>query len=142
MGSETRIQWADHTFNPWRRRLRNVTILRRSAFDLLPRIDDAPGTAIYCDPPYLAKGAKYVHDFTAEDHARLAELLRRFTKARVVVSYYEHPRLAELYPDWRCERIEVTKALVSQGQRDKGGATKAVEVLLTNEPPHDGGLFA
>lgn len=122
----------------WWERLRNVTILNGDAFSLLDRIEDASGVAIYCDPPYLEKGAKYVHDFDSETHDRLAESLRRFKKARVVVSYYEHPRLKDLYSGWRVERIEVTKSLVSQGMRDKEGATKAVEVLISNEQP---GLF-
>ncbi len=95
----------------WRRRLRNVTILCRDAFGLLPKIDDREGTAIYVDPPYLVKGAKYVHDFTDADHGRLAAELARFRKARVVVSYYDHPRLAELYPGWTVRRIEVSKAM-------------------------------
>lgn len=122
----------------WWERLRNVTILNGDAFALIDRIEDASGVAIYCDPPYLEKGAKYVHDFDSETHDRLAESLRRFKKARVVVSYYEHPRLKDLYSGWRVERIEVTKSLVSQGMRDKEGATKAVEVLISNEQP---GLF-
>jgi len=59
----------------WRRRLANVTILQRDAFELLEKIDDSPGTAIYIDPPYLKKGAKYIHDFEDGDHQRLAEVL-------------------------------------------------------------------
>ncbi len=117
----------------WWERLRGVTILNADGFELLSRIEDAHGIAIYCDPPYLVKGAKYVHDFKSEDHERLAELLRRFKKTRVVVSYYEHERLASLYPSWQKQYIEVTKSLVNQGMRDKSGATKATEVLLSNE---------
>jgi DNA adenine methylase len=116
----------------WRRRMRNVTVLCRDAFELLPRIDDDCGTAIYCDPPYLVKGAKYVHDFQPADHARLARELARFRQARVVVSYYDHPDLATLYPDWTARKIEITKSLVNQGTRDKGGAVKVTEVLLIN----------
>lgn len=120
----------------WHERLRFVTILNRDAFGLLDRIDDAPGTVIYCDPPYLLKGANYAHDFKSDDHDRLAAALRRFTLTRVVVSYYEHPRLAHLYPPdrWSRRTIEVTKALVNQGMRDGTGATKATEVLLANAP--------
>jgi DNA adenine methylase len=117
----------------WHERLRNVTILNRDAFGLLERIDDADGTAIYCDPPYLVKGAAYVHDFKADDHRRLADLLGRFKRTRVVVSYYDAPELAELYPGWAKHRHDVTKALVNQGARDKGGTVKAPEVLLIND---------
>lgn len=116
----------------WHQRLLNVTILRRDIFSVLPRILDADGTFVYCDPPYLAKGFKYLHDFATEDHARLAMELRRFQKARVVVSYYDHPQLAELYPDWTQHKIEVSKALSHQGQRGKNDTT-ATEVLLVND---------
>lgn len=131
----------------WRRRLMNVTILQRDAFELLEKIDDAPGTAIYIDPPYLKKGAKYIHDFEDGDHERLAELLHRFTSARVVVSYYDHPKLAELYPDWQRHEIVVTKSLDNQNRRDKENkGVRVVEVLLVNGPIEQkqgqGSLFA
>lgn len=130
----------------WWQRLQNVTILCRDAFELLERIDDKERTAIYVDPPYIVKGATYLHDFgmrskrsqdvaaAADDHRRLAELLGRFRRARVVVSYYEHEMLAELYPSWTRRHLDATKALVSQGRRDKTGAVKAPEVLLINGP--------
>jgi DNA adenine methylase len=117
----------------WHQRLRGVTVLNRDGFEILERLEDSEGCAIYCDPPYLVKGAKYVHDFTSDDHDRLAKLLSRFKKTRVVVSYYEHPRLADLYPGWRKRSIEVTKALVNQAMRDHSGATKVTEVLLVND---------
>ncbi|MBI5724626.1 MAG: DNA adenine methylase [Planctomycetes bacterium] len=119
----------------WHKRLRNVTILRRDVFDILPKIDDAPGIAIYCDPPYLVKGAKYLHDFDEGDHEKLSKAIGRFRHARVVVSYYDHPMLAELYPPDRWSRvcIEVSKAMAHGGQRGKSQAT-AVEVLLINGP--------
>lgn len=129
----------------WWDRLRAVTILNDDSLDLLERIEDEHGCSIYCDPPYLVKGAKYVHDFTDDDHDRLAELLRRFRKTRVVVSYYDHPRLQDLYPGWTLRRLKATKAMVNQGMRDKAGAVEAPEVLLINGPSvraPAGGLFA
>ncbi|MFN0199661.1 MAG: DNA adenine methylase, partial [Planctomycetaceae bacterium] len=115
----------------WHARIRRVTILKRDAFAILDRIEDAAGVVIYCDPPYLVKGAKYVHDFTAADHARLAALLRRFQKTRVIVSYYDDPQLAELYPKWAIEKIVVNKSL-HNGHHPGAKAVKATEVLLTN----------
>lgn len=123
----------------WHERLSGVTILNRDAFAVLAKIEDSPATAIYCDPPYIEKGASYVHDFTDADHQRLADSLARFKRARVVVSYYDHERLAELYPGWTKIDCMMTKALVSQGQRNKGKATQAPEVLLVND---DEALFA
>lgn len=117
----------------WRKRLERVVILQSDGIELCERIEDREGTAIYCDPPYLVKGAKYVHDFASEDHSRLALTLRRFEKTRVVVSYYDHPRLADLYPGWRVLRLDVTKGMVNSGKRGESGATKAPEILLVNQ---------
>lgn len=128
----------------WHDRIRCITILNRDAFDLFPRIDDADRTVIYCDPPYLVKGASYVHDFTDDDHQRLADELHRFKRTRVVISYYDHPRLEALYPTWTKRSVEVTKSLVNQFHRDQSdAAVKAPEVLLINGPSYveTGGLF-
>lgn len=120
----------------WWDRLRHVTILNDDGFTLLPRIEDAAGVVIYLDPPYLEKGASYVHDFDSWDHYRLAAAVRRFTKTRVIVSYYEHPRLAELYPGWTKVSIDVSKAMASQGRRDAKNDIRATEVLLINGPSY------
>ena len=138
-GGHAAKRWASvlASIPAWGERLANITILRRDVFEVLPRIEDRKGTAIYCDPPYLVKGAKYKHDFEADDHSRLAEALGRFRHTRVVVSYYADPRLAELYPGWAMVDCTRTKALVNQGMRAKaGGATKAPEVLLVNGSSH------
>lgn len=132
----------------WHQRLLGVQLLSRDAFELIPRIDDAVGTALYVDPPYLQKGAKYVHDFQAQDHVRLAARLRHFERARVVVSYYDHPALAELYPGWTKldgSYTRIAKSMVNSGRRDQAGRTEAPEVLLVNGPAcgglADGSLF-
>ncbi len=127
----------------WRRRLRNVTILRRDAFEVLAKIDDAPGTALYIDPPYLAKAARYAHDPDALPgrwgslrwHVRLARLLRRFRRARVVVSYYDHPYLPRLYRGWTLRKIDVSKAMSHRGKRGASDV-RATEVLLINGPSY------
>lgn len=128
----TRFAAAVDSIPAWRRRMREVTILRRNGLDLIDRIEDKAGTVVYCDPPYLVKGAEYQHDFEAEDHQRLAGLLRRFSKTRVVVSYYAHPLLESLYPGWTVVDCEVSKSLVAQGRRGKDNKVKAPEVLLIN----------
>jgi DNA adenine methylase len=117
----------------WRRRMRGVTILSDDGLELINRIEDAAGTVIYCDPPYLVKGARYVHDFSDGDHDRLAESLSRFRRARIVVSYYDHPHLADLYPGWTKRTFDVSKAMAHQGRRG-GNDSRAVEVLLINGP--------
>lgn len=124
----------------WHRRLQNVEILRRDLFIVLDKIEDEPGTAIYLDPPYLRTGARtgtnpYLHEFSGEDHARLAVAASRFQAARVVISYYDDPVLDELYPDWLKRRVTVNKNLHVQNRR---GSSKceAPEVLLINGPSY------
>ncbi|KKK94505.1 hypothetical protein LCGC14_2682230, partial [marine sediment metagenome] len=46
----------------WHKRLRNVVIIQRDAFEVLGNIKDQEGVAVYCDPPYFDKSDKYVHD--------------------------------------------------------------------------------
>lgn len=129
-----RWQSAIGSIPAWRRRLSNVTILCRDAFELIERIDDKAGTAIYVDPPYVKKGAKYIHDFGETEHRRLAEALGRFKSSRIVISYYDHELVRELYDGWECLSVEATKSLVNQGARMRGSelATKAPEVLIVN----------
>jgi len=126
-----RFQSAIGSIPAWRRRLANVTILQWDAFELLERIDDKRGTAIYIDPPYLVKGAKYTYDFEESDHIRLAQMLGRFKETWIVVSYYDDKRLKEMYPKWSQYKIIVSKAMANQGSRGKKNA-KATEVLLVN----------
>lgn len=134
---------------PWfHKRLQGVTITREDGFAMLERIEDKAGTVIYVDPPYLQKGAEYVHDFEQEvaidealadgegekpgkrnDHVRLAARLWRYRQTRVVLSYYEHPALERLYPGWEKIAAKAPKAMVYSGGRQKG-TVLAPEVLL------------
>lgn len=134
----TRFTSAVQSIPQWRQRMRTVTILRRDGLALLERMTDEVGTALYCDPPYLLKNAAYQHDFTHDEHERLAFLLSRFCRTRVVVSYYRHPRLKELYPDWDQLDCSRAKHLSVQGRRGSHG-TQAPEVLLVNS--HFTGVF-
>jgi len=137
----------------WCERLRTMTIMRCDIFDVLEPtgrksgIEDAKGTVIYIDPPYVTKGFRYLHDFADSDHQRLATALNRYRKTRVVVSYYDCPEVREMYAGWTFVRLKANKGLANQGQRDKGGAIEAPEVLIINgesltQPPEVGGLFA
>lgn len=139
-GGHAATRWcsAVESIPAWHARLRSVVILNRDGFEIIDRIEDAAGVVIYIDPPYLRKGARYVHDFAGEDHDRLAVALRRFKATRVVVSYYAEPELEGLYPGWARVEINVSKALASQNKRDTANETRATEVLLVNQAA---GLF-
>lgn len=145
-GGDSATRWAKvvQSIPLWHERLVGVVITRRDGIELLDKVDDADGTAIYLDPPYLAEGDAYEHTFHSggggifdarDDHARLAEAARRFQKARVVVSYYADPRLAELYLGWTVVEQTMTKALAAQNKRGANRA-EAPEVLLINGPSH------
>jgi len=134
----------------WHARLRNVCILCRDGFGSLEKVEDEKGLAIYCDPPYLletrsdksglgreAGSARYLHEFTEADHVRLADVLRGFKRARIVVSYYASPRLAELYPGWTQVDCSRQKHLAVQNKRGSK-RTEAPEVLIVNGPAASG----
>lgn len=134
LGGDPGKRWAGavDSIPSWRRRVRQVKIEKGCGIQLCERVEDREGTVIYADPPYLEKGEAYTHDFESEDHQRLAQALRRFKKTRVVVSYYDDPRLADLYPGWQKIDCTITKALV-QGTGRTEGRVDAPEVLLLNK---------
>lgn len=143
-GSSNAARWtaAVESIPFWHQRIRDVQIVQADLFDWLPRIVDAPDVAIYVDPPYIDKDATYQHDFTGgggglfgeeDDHDRLARLLRSFSKSRVVVSYYDHPRLAELYPGWTIVPVPLTKTTGIQ-TRGEQPPRLSPEVLIVNGP--------
>ena len=163
-GSPTvRFRNAIESIPAWHQRLRNVVILRRDAFEIIDRFEDVEGTAIYVDSPYTMEtrgdmgksgaGARYLHEFEhtdsepdlfeqadgkkkkANDHRRLAEVLCSYKKARVVVSYYDCPRIRELYKGWTFIDCAMNKQLHAQNGR---GARKkpAPEVLIINGPEY------
>ena len=135
--SVTRYRSAVRSALAFGRRLANVDIRSEDAFGLIERLADADGQVAYVDPPYVTKGARYWHDFEGEaDHARLAMLLGKFRRTRVVVSYYAHPLLDELYAGWTKVCCATTKALVSQGRRDNRHKAIAPEILLINGPSY------
>lgn len=122
----------------WRRRMRRLTILQRDLFQIIPRIEDQEGTVLYLDPPYIRDGARtgnctYLHEFKPADHLRLAKELRRFQKARIVVSYYDHQLLTELYRGWTFVDCSRQKNLHVQNRRGVG-LSEAPEVLIINGP--------
>ncbi len=145
----TRWQAVTKSIPAWHSRLRNVVILNRDAFGLLENIKDEPGAVIYCDPPYLKVGSKYLHGFSDEKHGELEGLLKRFKNALVIVSYYDHPKISEIYAAWY-------KTVVQEGRQSMRNASRAPisrrkpkdipnEIILTNrmveaEEP-DPGLF-
>jgi len=147
----------------WHARLLNVVMLCCDAFKFIDRFEDCPGTAIYVDSPYTAEtrnnlggknggGGRYKHEFTnrgvnmpqrggmfegdaedRDDHERLAAALRGYSKARIVVSYYDCPKVRDLYPGWTVVDCATNKQLHQQNGRGRRSAI-APEILLINGP--------
>lgn len=132
-GGDPAVRWQSvvRSIPAWRSRLARVQILQRDAIEILWKLADKPGLAIYADPPYLAKSGRYVHDFDSRHHEQLAQVLGRFRNARVVVSYYSHPLLSSLYPfpHWMRTEVPVRKFM---GNTSGKAAGAAPEVLITN----------
>ena len=130
----TRWQSVIESMPAWHKRLRSVVIMHRDAFEVLGNIRDSGDTAIYCDPPYFDKSDKYVHDFEGPDHERLASALKRFNKAKVVVSYYDCPQVRTLYEGF--EIVSMGKPYASLRNATRGEKKKPrkeqTEVLLVN----------
>lgn len=133
----------------WHRRLLNVVIMRRDAFEVIDRFEDHVSTAVYADPPYATEtrssdDARYVHEFgyakaglfggdDADDHARLARALRQYKRARIVVSAYDCPLYRRLYEGWTFVDCTMLKLLHQQNGRG-ARAKEAPEVLIVNGP--------
>ncbi len=126
-GGDPAGRWrsVSESIDAWVERARRWTILSEDGMELIGKLHDKPGCAIYADPPYLrsTRGSgdcSYIHDFTdaggdglfgaADDHDRLAEALNAKQHTRVVVSYYDDPRLDDLYPGWTKLRIDRHKS--------------------------------
>jgi DNA adenine methylase len=140
----------------WHRRLKNVVVLSRDAFMILDRFEDVPGTAIYADPPYASETrgecekdsqGRYKHEFEhgggalfgkRDDHQRLADMLRAYKRARIVVSAYDCPRYRELYDGWTF--VDHTRQKHLHAQNGRGARPKeAPEVLIINGPSYTQG---
>ncbi|WP_246496402.1 DNA adenine methylase [Miltoncostaea marina] len=67
--------------------------------------DDA---LIYADPPYFDKaGSLYMNSFGASEHERLAAVLNNAADARWLLTYDDHPRVRELYPERRLRLLSL-----------------------------------
>lgn len=135
MGGSPSVRWESfkRSLPALSERLRDVQIFCGDFREMIGKnTADLVGTAYYCDPPYFAKKFAYAHDFTAQDHADLAERLNQFRRARVVVSYYDAPELATLYPPDRWERHEVNVSKSSANARTGATKTAVTELLLVN----------
>lgn len=131
--SAVRFNNAVRSIPAWRRALRHCSFTTLDALVFLDKCKDEAGHGIYCDPPFPGPGDRYKHRVDEAFQRRLAEKVATFGAARVVMRFYDHPLIQELYPEshWTWHR------LAGRTQANKA----APEVLLTNDAGK-AGLFA
>ena len=128
-GSNVRYRSAVRSLVAWHHIMQRCEFSVMDAFDFLARCEDAPGRAVYCDPPFPGPGEKYKYTFTDDQHRRLAEALAGFESARVICRFYDVPLVRELYP----ERLGWTwRRLTGRKQTNE----EAPEVLIINGPSY------
>ena len=126
-------------FLPAAARLSSVSIENDDACRVIERYacDDA---VIYLDPPYdpttRSRARDYAHEFTVDDHRRLAKVLHE-TPGTVLLSGYASELYEELYAGWHRLERRVTRPSANHGTEKR----HAVEVVWSNRLLADG-LFA
>lgn len=137
-GGSPTTRWASATASipPWHYRLSNVVFLCRDGFKVIQNIPDKKTTAVYVDPPYYKKTrtkALYLHEFDNGHHGELADILNGFKQTRIVVSYYDHPEIRELYQGWTFVD-KATRKNISNQNGTGAAQGSAPEVLIINGP--------
>lgn len=122
-------------------RLHAVSLESRPALDVIADYGKHPEVLIYADPPYLGStrssrqyAVEMSHDREHEDLA--AALLA--CRASVVLSGYDSPLYAQLFPDWH--RVEFA-TYTGQGNHTTVGTDRRTEVLWSNRPLGQDHLF-
>ena len=97
--------------------------------EFLAKCHDRKGHGLYCDAPFPGVGDGYKHKFTTKDHHDLAAKLATFYQTRVVIRYYDHPMIRELYPTsrWTWRQLK---------GRDQANNPDKEEVLIINGPSY------
>ena len=120
--------------NPkWQKMFESITHFENMDFEEVIRKYDGDKTYIYSDPPYyiVGEGNYYSkHDFTREDHLRLANTLKSI-KGKFSLSYYHFEQLEQWFPrdDYKWESKEFHKAAMAKSGKAQ---TKGVELLIMN----------
>ena len=80
---------------------RHISVTQHDALDFLQHLGCAK-TFVYLDPPYYEKGRElYLNHYGAEDHARLAEFMRKPRTFKWAISYDDTPAIRKLYEGFR-----------------------------------------
>lgn len=98
------------------KRLRNVVIENRDAFQLIAETD-SPDTLFYLDPPYLAEtrtaSKVYSHEMSDEAHCKFIDLLKSL-RGSVILSGYPSPLYKAKLESLGWNRVD-KRAIVNNG---------------------------
>jgi DNA adenine methylase len=100
----------------WIEHFLKITDVENMDFGDVIKKYDSPTTYIYLDPPYYKTENYYSnHDFTRDDHERLAKTLKNI-QGKFSLSYYDFPQLHEWFPEevYRWEKKEFAKAAAAK----------------------------
>ena len=120
--------------NPkWQKMFESITHIENCDFEVVINKYDSVKTYVYADPPYfiVGEGSYYSnHDFTREDHERLANCLKSM-KGQFSLSYYDFPQLSEWFPKdkYTWKQKEFAKAAMAKAGKAQ---TKGTELLIMN----------
>lgn len=120
--------------NPkWQRMFEKITVVENMDFQEVTEKYDSPQTFIYSDPPYfkVGEGSYYSnHDFTRDDHERLANCLKSM-EGRFALSYYDFDLLHDWFPEdeYRWESQDFVKAAAAKKGKE---SVKGTELLIMN----------
>ena len=71
-------------------------------------------TLTYCDPPYFARAERlYLNVYGPDDHARLAKSIQSQLRRPWIVSYDNHPQIAQLYRQRRRFRYSIQYSAIT-----------------------------
>lgn len=122
------------------KRFKMVQIENKPALDVINKYDH-PGTLFYCDPPYVpeSRNANHIYKFEMKlsDHVDLAERLNS-VKGRVALSGYESPKMEELYPESKWNKIRFNSARVPMSKK---GLVRQECLWVNYNPPRQLELF-
>jgi DNA adenine methylase len=117
----------------WQKMFESINYVENMDFQEVIEKYDGDKTYVYADPPYyvVGEGNYYSnHDFTREDHERLANTLKSM-KGKFSLSYYHFNKLEEWFPrdQYKWEAKEFAKAAMAKAGKAQ---TKGVELLIMN----------
>lgn len=103
-----RYRSAVESVEAWHRQLARCTFTVEDFAAFIERVPDRPHASapqgvpprgIYCDPPFPGPGDAYTHTLSQTRQHELARMVARRKHTRVLMRFYDHELVRELYPE-------------------------------------------